>query len=196
MPSSMVSRSLIGLCIVLVGSVRAINRLENLQDYFDHPCIRTCEDDALPRTCEYDWTLELYYTLSKACFDCPFNLTDCHRPHCVPADGTSRGVLTANRRLPGPTIQVCEGDEIVVNVRNAMGNSEGTTIHWHGLPQRGYQHMDGNQPGHSVSHHVLFYVPVQIPCKRPRNLLVALSRGTSAGRWSLWQPRYPSDGVT
>ncbi|KAK7480575.1 hypothetical protein BaRGS_00028151, partial [Batillaria attramentaria] len=125
------SLSLVVFGVMFAGECFAINRLDEMRD------------DALPRTCEYDWTLELYYTLSKACFDCPFNLTDCHRPHCVPADGTSRGVLTANRRLPGPTIQVCEGDEIVVNVRNAMGNSEGTTIHWHGLPQRGYQHMDG-----------------------------------------------------
>lgn len=128
---------------LMLGVSTAIKQLEKMQDYADHPCIRKCVERELPRVCEYDWTLEMYYTLSKACFDCPFNVTDCYRPHCVPADGASRGVLTANRRLPGPTIQVCEGDEIVVNVHNALANSEGTTIHWHGLLQRGSQHMDG-----------------------------------------------------
>ena len=38
---------------------------------------------------------------------------------------------------------MCEGDEIVVNVYNAMETSEGTTIHWHGLLQEGTPHMDG-----------------------------------------------------
>lgn len=77
-----------------------------ISDYVNHPCVRQCEDGIPNRRCEYHWTLEMYYVLSKACYDCPFNLTDCSRPHCVPADGTSRGILTANRRIPGPGIQV------------------------------------------------------------------------------------------
>ncbi|XP_070174008.1 uncharacterized protein [Littorina saxatilis] len=131
------------VCCSFVCGIHAIKKLAEMSDYSDHPCIRSCGDNSLPRRCEYDWTLELYYTLSKACFDCPFNLTDCTRPHCVTAEGTSRGILTANRVLPGPEIQVCEGDEIVVNVHNAMDTVAGTTIHWHGLLQRGTPHMDG-----------------------------------------------------
>ena len=50
--------------------------------------------------------MEAYHTLSKACFDCPFNQTDCFRPHCVPADGFEKSILTVNRMLPGPAIQV------------------------------------------------------------------------------------------
>ncbi|XP_076435749.1 uncharacterized protein LOC143275484 [Babylonia areolata] len=128
---------------LLVWAVSAVSQLEEMSDYKNHPCVRPCTDGAPPMRCEYRWTVELYYTLSKACFLCPFNLTDCSRPHCVPADGTSRAVLTVNRALPGPGVQVCEGDEVIVHVRNAMDTAAGTTIHWHGHRQRGTQLMDG-----------------------------------------------------
>ena len=39
--------------------------------------------------------------------------------------------------------QVCEGDEVVVDVHNELNNGEGTSIHWHGVLQHGSQHMDG-----------------------------------------------------
>ncbi|KAL8596343.1 hypothetical protein ACOMHN_067034 [Nucella lapillus] len=120
-----------------------LSKLDTLKDYVNHPCVRTCKDGQPPRRCEYDWTLELYWTLSKACFDCPFQATHCSRPHCVSADGTSRGLVVINRMVPGPGVQVCEGDEVIVNVYNAMETSAGTTIHWHGHRQRGSQVMDG-----------------------------------------------------
>lgn len=131
--------SFFGLC---GGSYNTAD-LEELSDYSSHPCARQCEDGGQPRVCVYDFTLELYYTLSRACLDCPYNLTDCYRPYCVPADGVARGLLTANRVLPGPAIQVCENDEIVVNVLNRMESTGGTTIHWHGFLQRGTPYMDG-----------------------------------------------------
>ena len=52
-------------------------------------------------------------------------------------------VISLPNCLPPTPRQVCEGDEIVVNVYNAMETSEGTTIHWHGLLQEGTPHMDG-----------------------------------------------------
>ena len=78
-----------------------------LSDYKDHECVRTCSANTLPKTCEYHFTVEPYHTLTKACFDCPFNQTDCFRPHCVPAQGTERSVVVVNRMMPGPSIQVC-----------------------------------------------------------------------------------------
>lgn len=57
-------------------------------------------------TCEYNFTVEYYYTLTKSCYECPYNTTDCGRPHCVPADGNQRGIITVNRMLPGPGIHV------------------------------------------------------------------------------------------
>ena len=45
--------------------------------------------------------------------------------------------------LPGPSIQVCEGDTIVVDLHNSLHSFEATTIHWHGLHQKGTPQMDG-----------------------------------------------------
>ncbi|XP_026474637.1 laccase isoform X1 [Ctenocephalides felis] len=44
--------------------------------------------------------------------------------------------------IPGPSIQVCEGDRVVVDVENHMEGME-VTIHWHGIWQRGSQYYDG-----------------------------------------------------
>ncbi|XP_061164931.1 uncharacterized protein LOC133173877 [Saccostrea echinata] len=112
------------------------------EDYRKHPCIRKC-DSHISMTCEYNFTVEYYHTLSKACFNCPHNITDCARPHCVAADGTKRGIITVNRMVPGPGIHVCQGDTIVVNVHNKLEGSDGLSIHWHGLHQRNTPHMDG-----------------------------------------------------
>lgn len=38
--------------------------------------------------------------------------------------------------------QVCQGDEIIVDVENSL-QSEETTLHWHGHHQRGTPYMDG-----------------------------------------------------
>lgn len=58
------------------------------------------------------------------------------------ADGVERGILTVNRMIPGPSIQVCENDKVVIDVENHMEGME-TTIHWHGIWQRGSQYYDG-----------------------------------------------------
>ncbi|XP_048752208.2 uncharacterized protein LOC125663848 isoform X2 [Ostrea edulis] len=114
-----------------------------LSDYRDHACARECEEDGAPLVCEYDFNIEYYYTLTQACYGCPYNTTDCFRPHCVATDGVSRGVMTVNRMLPGPAIRVCEGDTIVVNVKNMLEGGEGTAIHWHGILQSKTPYMDG-----------------------------------------------------
>ena len=64
-------------------------------------------------SCEYNFTVEWYLTLSKACWNCPFNLTDCFRPQCVSGDGHRRPVITVNRQIPGPAIEVRSLLEIV-----------------------------------------------------------------------------------
>jgi len=71
-----------------------------------HPCQRECRADEPPKTCEYRFKVEWYYTMSKACYDCPYNMTDCYRPDCVPADGVAKPIIVINRSLPGPSIQV------------------------------------------------------------------------------------------
>lgn len=44
--------------------------------------------------------------------------------------------------IPGPSIQVCENDRVVIDVENHMEGME-VTIHWHGIWQRGTQYYDG-----------------------------------------------------
>ncbi|XP_030837936.1 laccase-4-like [Strongylocentrotus purpuratus] len=106
-------------------------------------CLRDCTRFPEPRTCDFHFVAEWYYSMSKACYDCPFNTSDCLRPHCIALNGVQRPVLAINRQIPGPSIQVCQGDRIRVTVRNALDNSEGLTIHWHGQHQRTSPHMDG-----------------------------------------------------
>lgn len=38
---------------------------------------------------------------------------------------------------------MCEGDTVEVSVFNHLEDGEGTTIHWHGMYQKGTPWMDG-----------------------------------------------------
>ncbi|KAI4484871.1 hypothetical protein M0802_012999 [Mischocyttarus mexicanus] len=111
-------------------------------DWNKHHCNRPCKDGSPRLNCHYTFKIESYRTMSKACYNCPFNLTDCFRPHCIPADGVKRSVLVVNRQLPGPSIQVCQGDRVIVDVINLL-HSESTTMHWHGLHHHKSPYMDG-----------------------------------------------------
>jgi FtsP/CotA-like multicopper oxidase with cupredoxin domain len=45
--------------------------------------------------------------------------------------GVSTAVYAYNGSVPGPTLELLEGDEVVVRFRNDL--PEATTVHWHGL---------------------------------------------------------------
>ncbi|XP_071451368.1 uncharacterized protein [Hetaerina americana] len=107
-----------------------------------HPCHRECVAGEPPMVCRYFFVQEWYETMSKACFACPLNISQCYLDHCVAADGMQRTIVVVNRTMPGPTIQVCLGDEIEVAFENAMPE-EGASLHWHGLHQKGTPHLDG-----------------------------------------------------
>lgn len=72
----------------------------------EHPCQRECMEGEEPMICYYHFNLEWYQTMSKACYDCPYNLTDCKRLDCIPADGINRALNVINRKMPGPAIEV------------------------------------------------------------------------------------------
>ncbi|XP_011177989.1 uncharacterized protein LOC105209329 isoform X1 [Zeugodacus cucurbitae] len=107
-------------------------------------CARACREGEPPRICYYHFTMEFYTVLGAACQVCTPNATNTVWSHCqcVLADGVERGILTVNRMIPGPSIQVCENDKVVIDVENHMEGME-TTIHWHGIWQRGSQYYDG-----------------------------------------------------
>ena len=46
-------------------------------------------------------------------------------------DGVTSDVYAYNARVPGPTLELMEGDRVTVRFRNEL--SEPTTVHWHGL---------------------------------------------------------------
>ncbi|XP_067008292.2 uncharacterized protein [Anabrus simplex] len=105
-------------------------------------CERPCHELEWPMICRVKLTVEMYQTLSRWCGDCPKNSTDCFRKHCVSADGYQQGLLTVNRQFPGPTINVCENDILVVDVVNRVPGHE-MSIHWRGQSQRETPVMDG-----------------------------------------------------
>jgi Multicopper oxidase len=47
-----------------------------------------------------------------------------------------------DKSYPGPWIQACWGDTVVVNVTNSL-RYNGTSVHWHGIRQLNTTHMDG-----------------------------------------------------
>jgi len=78
----------------------------NISNEEKHPCARICKEGAPPMVCKYRFELEWYYTMSKACYDCPLNLEDCSRKDCVVGDGVRRPIIVVNRQMPGPSVEV------------------------------------------------------------------------------------------
>ncbi|KAL8280520.1 hypothetical protein RQP46_007168 [Phenoliferia psychrophenolica] len=59
----------------------------------------------------------------------------------VAPDGFERQGILVNGTTPGPTIAVDEGDEVEITVLNLSGRA--TSVHWHGIEQRGTAWSDG-----------------------------------------------------
>ncbi|TRM67458.1 multicopper oxidase-domain-containing protein [Schizophyllum amplum] len=53
-------------------------------------------------------------------------------------------ILSVNGLSPGPTIEANSHDRIIVHVTNGL-EDDATSIHWHGLYQKGTNHYDGTQ---------------------------------------------------
>ncbi|XP_068249586.1 uncharacterized protein [Palaemon carinicauda] len=94
-------------------------------------CHRPCNETDI-RVCQFSMEVHLYQTMSRACYNCPSNSTDCERPECIPADGKRRMVVAVDKGIPGPSIQVCAGDKVIIDVFNNLP-STAITLHWHGL---------------------------------------------------------------
>ncbi|KAF5290994.1 hypothetical protein FQA39_LY14525 [Lamprigera yunnana] len=97
-------------------------------------CARTCTGGP-PKKCYYKFYLEQYNVQGLACTACRSNGTNVCQ--CILADGVERSAYTVNRLIPGPPIEVCENDTVIVDVKNNIPGSS-VTIHWHGILQREY----------------------------------------------------------
>ncbi|KAK2068073.1 hypothetical protein P8C59_002744 [Phyllachora maydis] len=62
--------------------------------------------------------------------------------HTVSPDGIPKAALVFNGTYPGPLLEACWGDQLVVHVTNTLPD-QGTTVHWHGIRQLGSPEMDG-----------------------------------------------------
>lgn len=63
----------------------------------------------------------------------------------ITADGwnsTTTNLLTANGKMPGPTIILNQNQKVTITVKNKLMN-EAVTVHWHGIDQLGWPAMDG-----------------------------------------------------
>lgn len=133
-------------CLVVVTMIAAAATFLHINNYRPKQtflsCDRPCHHLDWPMICRVKLTLEVFQSLSKSCGDCPLNQTACLAKHCVSADGQRRGILTANRQMPGPSIQVCENDILVVDVINRLPG-KAVAVHWRGQTQMEMPFMDG-----------------------------------------------------
>ncbi|KAL6259668.1 hypothetical protein P5V15_009584 [Pogonomyrmex californicus] len=140
-PTTYVLRCLVVVTmIVAAATFLHINNYRPKQTFLS--CDRPCHHLDWPMICRVKLTLEVFQSLSKSCGDCPLNQTACLANHCVSADGQRRGILTANRQMPGPSIQVCENDILVVDVINRLPG-KAAAVHWRGQTQVEMPYMDG-----------------------------------------------------
>ncbi|KAL7014673.1 hypothetical protein ACKWTF_016053 [Chironomus riparius] len=105
-------------------------------------CNRECHSNDT-KICHFKFTLEFYQILGGACNSClKSNHSDCFNQQCIVGDGIERTFMSINRQLPGPDIQVCKNDIVIVDIDNEMEGTA-TTIHWHGLLQYDTPYSDG-----------------------------------------------------
>ncbi|XP_967121.3 uncharacterized protein LOC655485 [Tribolium castaneum] len=89
-------------------------------------CDRPCHDLDWPMICR----IKIQIENKRPCKDCSFN------------NDTSSEIIAVNGQSPGPAIQICQNDILVVDVVNKMpGHS--LTIHWRGQANVEAPFMDG-----------------------------------------------------
>ncbi|XP_070529813.1 uncharacterized protein [Cardiocondyla obscurior] len=119
----------------------------NFQKRFSTPeeCTRQCQDNETPKYCYFLFVLEYYTTNNYACDFCDVPVNDSRITsscQCVISDGIEKTIFSINRMVPGPSIQVCKNDYLIIDVENKADGLE-ASIHWHGIFQNGYQYYDG-----------------------------------------------------
>ncbi|XP_022337732.2 uncharacterized protein LOC111133551 [Crassostrea virginica] len=72
-----------------------------------------------------------------------YPLSDQQMSEVIIGDGyKSRLVIAINGKFPGPTIEAYEDQRMIIHVRNLM-HTDSTTVHWHGMHQKGTPESDG-----------------------------------------------------
>ncbi|XP_017102333.2 uncharacterized protein Mco3 isoform X1 [Drosophila bipectinata] len=114
--------------------------LANFGDFDRNPCRRVCQQGQ-SQNCYYQLVVHNYQRLGPECQRCQQDERACAAEHCIFGDGVATPVMAVNRMVPGPPIELCENDTIVVDVLNYLG--EPTSMHWHGVHMKRTPEMDG-----------------------------------------------------
>lgn len=114
--------------------------LANFGDFDRHPCRRVCQQGQ-SQSCYYQLVVHNYQRLGPECQRCQQDERACASEHCIFGDGVANPVMAVNRMVPGPPIELCENDTVVVDVLNYLGES--TSMHWHGVHMIRSPEMDG-----------------------------------------------------
>ena len=80
--------------------------------------------------------------------------------------GVRTNVLAYNGSSPGPTIELIEGERVIIHFQNNL--SEPSTIHWHGI------HLPANQDGSPFD---------PVPAGGRRDYVFTIPRGTAGTYW-------------
>jgi len=80
--------------------------------------------------------------------------------------GKSTAVFAYNGQIPGPTLEVHEGDKVIIHFLNKL--PEATTIHWHGI------HLPANQDGSPFN---------PIPAGKSHDYIFTVFPGTAGTYW-------------
>jgi bilirubin oxidase len=80
--------------------------------------------------------------------------------------GTTTDVWAYNGRVPGPTLEVREGDRVIVHFKNEL--PEPTTVHWHGI------HLPVNMDGSPLD---------PVPPGASYDYVYTIPRGTAGTYW-------------
>ncbi|XP_054280835.1 uncharacterized protein LOC128998610 [Macrosteles quadrilineatus] len=132
-------------CSVFVGLLSAVVTviyLTPIPELQHASCLRQCHELDWPMICRVKLVLEVSSAVTRSSSSCGHNSTEC-------VEGCGRRVgpikaklLTANGLAPGPTIEVCEKDILVVDVVNRAPGAA-VSVHWRGQAQRETPYMDG-----------------------------------------------------
>ncbi|KAK3938958.1 Cupredoxin [Diplogelasinospora grovesii] len=103
---------------------------------------QSCENSATSRSCWGNYSIDTnYYDETPDTGKTVEYWLSVEEGSCAP-DGYTRTCMTFNGTVPGPTLIADWGDNLVIHVTNNM-QTNGTSIHWHGLRQLGTTEYDG-----------------------------------------------------
>lgn len=129
------------LCaLVACAHYACANEIDQMSHWIDEQ--QPCENTPTSRSCWGHFNTETnYYTTAPDTGETVEVWLSVQEGICN-QDGYERPCMTFNGTMPGPPIVANWGDNLKVHVTNNM-ESNGTSVHWHGVHLRGSNKMDG-----------------------------------------------------